>query len=189
MKLYKLRKLQQKKRFIAGRYLVGIDPAKAKHQAQILDPDGLPVGSAFSFTTSYSAYNHRLWQALQARLPAPLAELPRHEFLDHLVFAVEASCNLWPTLTGYLEAQHGRVVMVSLFSTCHYRPAQSGSFSRTDSKDAFLVADLARQGSFHFREHYTPDEQALHRLAISYDKLRKSLQRHYARLRAQLDGP
>lgn len=187
MKLYKLQKLQQKRQFVAGRLIVGIDPAKAKHEAQVLDSDGLPVGSSFSFATSYSGFNERLWRQLQSRLPATLAELPRQKLIDHLVFAVEASCNLWPTLVDYLEAQHCRVVMVSPLATCHARPAKSGDFSRTDTKDAFLIADLARQGTFQFRESYTPEEQAMHRLAITYDKLRKDLQRCRARLRAQLE--
>ena len=38
MKRYKLQKLQARYAFIEGRLLVGIDPAKARHQAQILDP-------------------------------------------------------------------------------------------------------------------------------------------------------
>jgi transposase len=187
MKLYKLQKLQQKRQFVAGRFLVGIDPAKAKHEAQILDTDGLPVGSSFSFVTSYSGFNERLWRQLQSRLPATLAELPRQKLIDHLVFAVEASCNLWPTLVDYLEVQHGRVVMVSPLATCHARPAKSGDFSRTDTKDAFLIADLARQGTFQFREGYTSEQEAMHRLAITYDKLRKDLQRCRARLRAQVE--
>ena len=80
---------------------------------------------------------------------------------------------LWPPLVSYLHEHHNRVVLVSPLSTCHARPAKSGTFSRTDSKDAFLIADLARQGTFHFHEDYTPEEEAMHRLAISYDKLRK----------------
>jgi transposase len=167
MKLYKLKKLQKKRQFVAGCLIVGIDPAKAKHQAQILGADGLPLGSAFSFPATYTGYHERLWRGLQARLPAPLCELPRAKLTEHLVFAVEASCNLWPTLVNYLEAQHYRVVMVSPLSTCHARPAKSGNFSRTDSKDAFLIADLARQGTFQFRERYRPEEQAMHRLAIT----------------------
>ena len=43
MKLYQLEKLQQKRQFVAGRLIVGIDPAKAKHEAQLLGTDGLPL--------------------------------------------------------------------------------------------------------------------------------------------------
>ena len=187
MKLHHLRKLQQRREFVQGRFLVGIDPAKHRHQAQILTPDGLPHGSSFSFGASFDGFHHRLWKHLAARLPEPLSKLPRHELAEHLVFAVEASCNLWPTLAGYLQQQHARLVLVSPLATCHARPSKSGDFSRTDPKDAFLIADLARQGTFHFIADYTPDEQAMHRLAITYDKLRKDLQRCRARLRAQVE--
>ena len=186
MKRYKLRKLQARRRFVHNRFLVGIDPAKARHQVQILAPTGLPVGSTFSFTHSFTGFHHQLWERLAARLPE-LAHLPRAEFAEHLVFAVEASCNLWANLVDYLQRQHCRVVLVSPLSTCHARPSKSGDFSRTDPKDAYLIADLARDGRFHFHEHYQAEAEAMHRLAITYSKLRKSLHRHYARLRALLE--
>ena len=187
MKLYQLHKLQQRRAFVQGRFIVGIDPAKHRHQAQILSPDGLPHGSSFSFSASFDGFQHRLWKHLTARLPEPLAQRPRHELAEHLVFAVEASCNLWPPLAGYLHQHHHRVVLVSPLATCHARPSKSGDFSRTDPKDAFLIADLARQGTFHFMADYRPEEQAMHRLAITYDKLRKDVQRVRARLRAQVE--
>lgn len=152
MKLHELEKLQHQGRYVGGRYIVGIDPAKAKHEAQILDPEGLPVGSSFSFTTTHGGFHERLWRELQRRRPAPVAELPRRRLIDQLVFAVEASCNLWPTLVHYLEQQGGRVVIVSPLSTCHARPAKSGNFSRTDSKDAFLIAGAFDLLSFHPRQ-------------------------------------
>lgn len=186
MKQYKLRKLQTHRHFTCDRYLIGIDPAKASHQAQILSPDGLPTGSTFSFKHSFSGFHHQLWKRLSARLPE-LAHRPRHELSEHLVFAVEASCNLWANLVDYLHHQGCRVVLVSPLSTCHARPSKSGDFSRTDPKDAYLVADLARDGRFHFHRLYSPEAEAMHRLAITYDKLRKNLQQNYARLRALLE--
>ncbi len=41
MKHYKLRKLQTHRHFVHDRYLIGIDPAKACHQAQLLSPEKL----------------------------------------------------------------------------------------------------------------------------------------------------
>jgi transposase len=187
MKPYQLHKLRLRREFVQGRFLVGIDPAKHRHQGQILTPDGLPHGSSFSFNATFDGFHHRLWKHLAARLPEELAHRPRHELTEHLVFAVEASCNLWPPLVSYLHAQHARIVLVSPLATCHARPSKSGDFSRTDPKDAFLIADLARQGTFHFLADYTPEQEAMHRLAITYDKLRKDVQRCRARLRAQVE--
>ena len=187
MKRYKVQKLQTRRQFVYDRFLVGIDPAKARHQVQILSPDGLPVGSSFSFAHSFTGFHHQLWQRLAARLPEELAHLSRHELAEHLIFAVEASCNLWANLVDYLHRSDFRVVLVSPLSTCHARPSKSGDFSRTDPKDAYLIADLARDCRFHFHEVYTAEAEAMHRLAITYSKLRGSLQRHYARLRALLE--
>lgn len=184
MKHYKLRKLQAQRHFVDGRYLVGIDPAKDRHQVQILDPQGLPTGSTFSFAHSFTGFHHQLWKRLAARLPE-LAHLPRHQLSEHLVFAVEASCNLWANLVDYLHRHGCRVVLVSPLSTCHARPSKSGDFSRTDPKDAYLIADLAREARFH--QLYSPQAEAMHRLSITYDKLRKTIQQNYARLRALVE--
>ncbi len=121
MKRYKLLQLQARRQYIDGRYLVGIDPAKAHHQVQILTPEGLPVGTTFSFAHCFSGFHHQLWKRLAARLPH-LAHLPRNQFAEHLVFAVEASCNLWANLVDYLQRNHYRVVLVSPLATCHARP-------------------------------------------------------------------
>lgn len=188
MKRYKLRKLQARRQVTNNRYLVGIDPAKARHQVQVLSPDGLPLGSSFSFAHSFTGFHHQLWKRLAQRLPDELADRPRHELSEHLVFAVEASCNLWANLVEYLRRHSYRVVLVSPLSTCHARPSKSGDFSRTDPKDAYLIADLARESRFHFHQVYSPEAEAMHCLSITYDKLRKSLHRHYARLRALLEG-
>ena len=186
MKQYKLHKLQVKRQFVHDRYLVGIDPAKAFHQAQILSSDGLPVGSTFSFKHSFTGFHHQLWKRITDRLP-DLAHLPRHELTEHLVFAVEVSCNLWTNLVDYLQHAGCRVVLVSPLATCHARPSKSGDFSRTDPKDAYLIADLARETRFHLPKHYGAQAEAMHRLSITYNKLRKSLHRHYARLRALIE--
>ena len=136
---------------------------------------------------SITGFHHQLWKRLTARLPEELAYLPRQELAEHLVFAVEASCNLWANLVAYLRCQGYRVVLVSPLSTCHARPSKSGDFSRTDAKDAYLIADLAREARFHFHERYADQAEAMHRLSITYDKLRKSLQQHFARLRAAIE--
>ena len=182
--------LQQRRRLVFNKFIVGIDPAKDRHQGQLLDATGLPLGSAFCFATTFNGFQHTLWKQVRRRLRTAdpeLARLPRVALVDQLIFALEVSCNLWQPLRDYLEEQAATVVLVSPLATCHARPSKSGNFSRTDPKDAYLVADLAREGSFHQSRSYSPHAEAMHRLAITYDKLRKDRQRHYARLRAQLE--
>ena len=79
------------------------------------------------------------------------------------------------------------MVLISPLATYHARPSITGDFSRTDQKDAELIARLAQQGSYRPMPGHSDHERALHRMAICYDKLRKSRQRHYARLRSLVE--
>ena len=190
MKQRHRQQLAQRRQHVQNKIIVGIDPAKDRQQAQLLDPDGLPLGSTFSFSNTFNGFQHTLWKQLRRRLRTAYPELargPRAVLVNHLVFALEASCNLWQPLRDYLQEQGTTVVLVSPLATYHARPSKSGNFSRTDPKDAYLIADLAREGSYHEPQDYGPHAQALHRLSITYDKLRKDRQRHYARLRAQIE--
>ncbi len=173
------RQLQTKRRFIQGKTIIGIDPAKGKHQAALLDKDGLPIGKSFSFATTYQGFHHRLWKQLGKHLPSYEP--------DALVFAIETSCALWQTLAFYLDRHGYAVVQVSPLSTHHARPGFSRDFSRTDAKDAYLIAKIAWQGNYTVYRRYDEQIEARHRLAICYDKLRKNLQQNYARLRALIE--
>ena len=42
-------RLNEKRNWIKGKFIVGIDPAKDKHQATIIDNSGNLVGKSFSF--------------------------------------------------------------------------------------------------------------------------------------------
>jgi len=39
----KLQNLEMKRHYISDKFIIGIDPAKNKHQAMVLDPKGIPV--------------------------------------------------------------------------------------------------------------------------------------------------
>lgn len=171
--------MQTRRRFILGKTIIGIDPAKGKHQAALLDPDGLPIGKSFSFATTYKGFHDTLWRHLQKQ--------GLDYGSDQIVFAVETSCALWQTLVFYLHTQAYQVVLVSPLSTHHARPSMSRDFSRTDAKDPYLIAKLAWQGSFRRYRRYDEEIEARHALAISYDKLRKTIQQNYARLRALVE--
>lgn len=171
--------LQQKRQFIQGKVIVGIAPAKAKHQAVVLDVNGLQMGKSFCVPVSHDGYHQRLWQKLGQVLPTITPE--------QVVFAIETACNLWPTLAASLHNQGSAVLFVSPLSTHHTRPLVNHDFSRTDPKDALLVASNARDGDFDFYRPLAPPWSALHHLSITYHKLRKTLAQTQARLRAHLE--
>ena len=168
-----------KQQLIAGKYIVGIDPAKKKHQAVILTPDGLQLGKSFCFDVSYEGYSNTLWKKVTFLVPNCNPE--------NIVFAIETSCNLWMTLAFYLKAEGYTVVMVSPLTTHLSRPMAKHDFSRTDPKDALLIASNTHHGNFDLYQEYSSSTNAMHRLGITYDKLRKELAQNRARLRAALE--
>lgn len=174
-----LTQLQKKRRLIDGKIIVGIDPAKAKHQAAVINPAGDQVGKSFSFDVSTQGYTTVLWQKLLQIVPNCNP--------DTTGFAIETSCNLWSTLASYLHRKGFKILLVSPLTTYHARPIVNHDFSRTDPKDAFLVASSARQGFFDLYETFTPQSNALHRLSITYSKLRKNLAQNRGRLRATIE--
>jgi transposase len=168
-----------KQQLMSGKYIIGIDPAKAKHQAVLIDPSGLPIGKSFAFDVSYEGYNVTLWHKIT--LLFPLCNT------DNTVFAIETSCNLWMTLAFYLRTEGYTVLAVSPLTTHLSRPMAHHDFSRTDPKDALLVASNAHYGHFDLYQEYSTSSNAMHRLGITYDKLRKELAQNRSRLRAALE--
>lgn len=172
----KFQALQTKRQFISGKTVVGVDPAKDKHQGAILDPSGLQVGNPFMFAHDYRGFKHTLWHKISKYL---VDCNPKD-----VVFAVETSCNLWQKLCYYLDSLGYTVLLVSPLTTKHSRPFFNHDFSRTDPKDALLMASNARDGYFDFYQTYTENINAMHQLSITYDKLRKNYVQQRTRLRA-----
>src|SRR5512135_2676053 len=107
-------RLQHNRELIAGKFVVGIDPAKDKHQAAVVDATGAQRGASFSFPTTSTGYGETLWRGL--------AKILRSWSPGELVFAVETACNLWETLAYFLHARGYTVLLVSPLSTHHARP-------------------------------------------------------------------
>jgi transposase len=168
-----------KQQLIAGKYIIGIDPAKKKHQAVLIDPSGLQIGKSFAFDVTYEGYTDTLWKKVTLLFPKCNP--------DNTVFAIETSCNLWMTLAFYLKSEGYTVLMVSPLTTHLSRPMDRHDFSRTDPKDALLVASNTHHGHFDLYQEYSSSSNAMHRLGITYDKLRKELAQNRARLRSALE--
>jgi transposase len=174
----KFQALQTKRQYIEGKTVIGIDPAKHKHQAVILDRTSILMQKPFAFQNSYRGYENLIKKVKQNK----------KEFnKDDYVFAVETSCNLWPVLCHYLYRHRFNVVLVSPLTTKHSRSLANHDFSRTDPKDALLVANNTRQGYFDFYKEYLPEQKALHSLSIAYDKLRKNYVQQKNRIHAVID--
>ena len=174
----KLQNLEMKRHYVSDKFTVGIDPAKHKHQAMVLDPKGIPVGNSFSFIHTYNGFNFKLWQKLKA--------LPFEATPENTAFAVEISINYWQKLCHYLSEKGYTVLMVRPITTKHERP-RLNNFSKTDPKDALCIASSARQGYYNFYQKYADKIQGIHRLGITYDKLKKQIVIAKQRLRSEVE--
>ncbi|MFQ5641940.1 MAG: transposase, partial [bacterium] len=175
----KFKTLQMKRQFVSGKTIVGIDPAKRSHYCCMVASDGQPVGKGFSISNTHEGFHHFLWKKLAQRVEEINPET--------VVFAIETACNLWVNLAHYLCSSGYTVVLVSPLSTHRSRPLINHDFSKTDPKDAFLVASIAQDGFFDIYRLYSEEVKAMHHLSLSYDKLRKDYVRQRNRLRAFLD--
>jgi transposase len=171
--------LEAKRHFINGKTIVGIDPAKKKHQAVIIDSVGVPIGSTFKFSNNFYGFHQELFHKLNSYI----SDLSP----DKVVFAVEISINLWQKLCCFLANKGFTVLMVSPLFTHHERPKINNNFSRTDPKDALAVANCTRQGYFNFYRQYPSNQNAMHRLSITYEKLKVQMTQTKQRIRSQLE--
>lgn len=113
--------LATKRQLIEGKIIVGIDPAKKKHQVKILAPNGAQIGKTFSFPHSYHGFHEILWNRLKKNLGD-----------DHdpsmIVSTVETSCDLWQNITSHLHENGFTVLLVSPLTTYHARVMPNHDF-------------------------------------------------------------
>ena len=169
---------EEKKREVRGMVVVGVDPGKDYHQFAVLNEYGEQVGKSFSVSVSYEGYENRLWQRLDKVITEDSGEV---------LFAIETACNLWKTLAGYLLLKGYKVVLVSPLTTRCSRPLMNHDFTKTDPKDAFLVAQNAQQGHYDRYRFYAPGVESLHQLSIAWSKLLKDRVKNLQRLRSFMD--
>ena len=173
------KKHQERKRNIAGKKVIGIDPAKEKHQVTVLDEHGMQMGNSFAINVSHKGFNEDLWK----KLGKIMGKCRKQE----VIFAIESSCDLWRVFAGYLQNRGYTVVLVSPFITYKTRPTINNDFSKTDPKDAYLVAENAQAGKYNEYISYAPEINKLHSLCIAHDKLTKDRNRIILRLRALME--
>jgi len=169
----------ERKQWVSGKVIVGIDPAKEKHQAVVLDENRMQKGNAFTFQTTYEGYNERLWEKLDGIVSSYGP--------DNLVFAVETACDLWTTIVDYLFRQGYNVLLVNPLTTYHSRPLMNSDYSKTDPKDALLVATNAHNGHYTEYKQFSASINNLHRLSITYTKLQQERQAVILRMMAFMD--
>ena len=117
-------------------YIVGIDIAKRKHEAAVIDGEGAVIIKPFSFTNNCSGYNRLLAMLAKAKLP-----------LDEVSFAMEATGHYWLALFTRLQKEGFRVQVINPVQTNSIRNFYIRQ-AKTDPRDALLIAEVIRFGHF-----------------------------------------
>jgi len=117
-------------------YYCGIDIAKYRHEAAVIDNTGKALLDSISFSNSKEGCEKLL--NLFERLSIPK---------DDLLIGMEATGHYWLSVHGYLLEQGFEVKVIN--------PIQSEAFRRmyirqtkNDSKDSFIIAQIMRFGQF-----------------------------------------
>ena len=125
-------------------FFVGIDIAKRKHEAVVIDEKGRIVQKPFHFPNSLSGYNSLI--SLVKRITSTRKDV---------VFGMESTSHYWLALYSHLIKDG--------YTTHVINPIQSDAFrglfirqAKTDPIDAVIIAEVIRFGKYsstHFPQH------------------------------------
>ena len=124
--------------------IVGIDVAKKKHWARMLDAQtGLEVGKAFSFHNSIEGFS---W--LLGKISRSKEEIGAQK----VVVGMEPSGHYWKSLAWYITGIGNTVVTVNPYHVKKSKELDDNSPTKNDRKDAWIIATLVSQGRY-FKYH------------------------------------
>ena len=118
-------------------HYIGIDIAKNNHEVGIIDEAGKRAAESFSVTNSEAGFTKLL------------KEFDKHGVNpSEDVIGMEATGHYWVALYSHLVDYGFTVNVVNPINTDAFRNVGTVRAAKTDSIDAFLIADLMRFGNF-----------------------------------------
>lgn len=134
-----------KKALVSGNVIVvRVDVAKKKHWARIYNSIGLDVVKPFSFQNNRDGF-HRLVSKV---LVSKVLEARGKEHATRVVIGLEPTGHYWKPLAWFLQGQGYPVVMVNPYHVKRSKEMEDNSPSKSDRKDAGIVAGLVQEGKF-----------------------------------------
>lgn len=131
--------IREKGRYVKSDVLVvGVDIGKTFHVAVAREPDG-GFSKAFRFTSDADGFGgFKQW----------LDEHKRGGDFVQVLVGVESTSHYWITLVFWLQQRGIEVVQVNPLHTHKAKDLYDNTPSKTDKKDARIIADLVSQGKF-----------------------------------------
>jgi len=165
---YKLKQKQNQRitRITESTLVVGADIAKKIHVARAVDFRGIELGKDCVF--------HNDQEGL-TKLATWMKELGQAHGKTDIVFGIEPTGHYWFPLAAFLQAQDIQVVVVNPLHVNKTKELEDNSQTKSDYKDAKVIADLIRNGKYSDPKLPTKEYAELRILMNLREKLSASL--------------
>lgn len=173
-----MKRNQRLSRVVGRVVIVGVDVAKRRHWATILNRDGFSLSQPFRFQNTRDGF---------LRLRARVEAAKQHTGCTRVVVGVEPSGHYWKPLAWFLKHTGYEVVLVNPYHVKRSKEIEDNSPTKSDQKDAGLIADLVRQGKYMSCILPKPVYADLRNLYVARESQRKQMNRALNRLEAWLD--
>ena len=176
-----MRSLQEKlQRITQTTIIVGVDAAKEVHWARITDYRGVDLAKPVRVHNSIGGFENLLSKVETLRM--------KHN-CDKIVIGMEPSGHYWRALGWYLKLHESKPILVGVnpYHTKQAKELNDNSQTKSDPKDAQVIAHLIRDGRCH--DTYLPEDEyaELRHLNSERQRLMKQINRANNTLIALLD--
>ena len=119
--------------------IVGTDIAKKIHVARAVDFRGIEAGKECTFQNEREGL---------MKLVSWMKELKQSQNKEEIIFGVEPTGHYWFPLAAFLLEQDIKVVLVNPHHVNKSKELEDNSQTKSDYKDAKVIADLVRNGNY-----------------------------------------
>ena len=119
--------------------IVGIDIAKKKHWARVLNFFGLEITKPFTFHNTKEDF---------IRTVVKLENSKKENGLEEIIVGMEPTGHYWKGLAWFLKQNGIPVVMVNPYHVKRAKELDDNTQTKSDRKDAFVIAKLVKDGRY-----------------------------------------
>jgi transposase len=131
---------QRIERITSAHLIIGIDMAKERHVAQATNFRGIVLNNRhLTFTNEQDGFE---------KLDAWMRGLQRKHRLNDLIIGMEPTGHYWFNLANWLTEKGITVVVVNPATTKRNKENRDNSPSKSDPKDALVIADVVSRGYY-----------------------------------------
>lgn len=111
--------------------IVGVDMAKKKHFARVIDSYGIDIGKPFSFQNNIDGF---------IRLEGKLLQIQEKAGAERVIVGMEPTGHYWKPLAWWLRERGYTVVIVNPMLVKRHKEDLDNSPSKSDRKDTGIIA-------------------------------------------------